>query len=41
MEEIADGKAYEGRRDLGNTFNPDGMRYKGDHTAMVELATEK
>ena len=29
MEEIADGSAYEGRRDLGNTQPGDGMRYKG------------
>lgn len=29
MEEIADGSAYEGRRDLGNTEPGDGRRYKG------------
>lgn len=29
MEEIADGSAYEGRLDLGNTHPGDGMRYKG------------
>lgn len=29
MEEIADGSAYEGRGDLGNTQPGDGMRYKG------------
>jgi len=29
MEEIADGSAYEGRHDLGNTQPGDGMRYKG------------
>lgn len=29
MEEIADGKAYEGRADLGNTHPGDGPRYKG------------
>lgn len=29
MEEIADGSAYEGRADLGNTQPGDGMRYKG------------
>ena len=29
MEEIADGSAYEGRRDLGNTQPGDGRRYKG------------
>jgi predicted chitinase len=28
-EEIADGHAYEGRRDLGNTHPGDGPRYKG------------
>ncbi|OZE11902.1 hypothetical protein CH255_09675 [Rhodococcus sp. 05-2255-2A2] len=29
MEEIADGSAYEGRRDLGNTQLGDGRRFKG------------
>ena len=29
MEEIADGSAYEGRKDLGNTNKGDGKRYKG------------
>lgn len=29
MEEIADGSAYEGRQDLGNTHPGDGRRYKG------------
>jgi len=29
MEEIADGSAYEGRRNLGNTQPGDGKRYKG------------
>ena len=29
MEEIASGKAYEGRADLGNTEKGDGTRYKG------------
>lgn len=29
MEEIADGSAYEGRKDLGNTNPGDGPRYKG------------
>jgi putative chitinase len=28
-EEIASGKAYEGRRDLGNTFKGDGIKFKG------------
>ena len=29
MKEIASGRAYEGRRDLGNTQSGDGVRYKG------------
>lgn len=29
MEELADGSAYEGRQDLGNTEPGDGPRYKG------------
>lgn len=29
MEEIASGKAYEGRKDLGNTSPGDGIKYKG------------
>jgi len=29
LEEIADGSAYEGRRDLGNVFPGDGKRFKG------------
>jgi putative chitinase len=29
FEEIASGRAYEGRRDLGNTQPGDGMRFKG------------
>jgi putative chitinase len=29
MEEYASGKAYEGRKDLGNTQPGDGKRYKG------------
>lgn len=28
-QEIASGQAYEGRRDLGNTFPGDGQRFKG------------
>ena len=28
-EEIASGEAYEGRKDLGNTFTGDGIRFKG------------
>ncbi len=29
MQEIADGSAYEGRKDLGNIFPGDGKKYKG------------
>ncbi|MCD1644171.1 hypothetical protein [Aurantimonas coralicida] len=29
MEEYASGRAYEGRKDLGNTVNGDGVRFKG------------
>ena len=29
VEEIASGDAYEGRKDLGNTFPGDGKRFKG------------
>jgi putative chitinase len=29
MKELASGDAYEGRKDLGNTQNGDGPRYKG------------
>lgn len=29
VREIASGAAYEGRKDLGNTQNGDGVRYKG------------
>jgi predicted chitinase len=29
MEEVADGRAYEGRKDLGNTQPGDGPRFKG------------
>ena len=29
VQEIASGKAYEGRKDLGNLFSGDGVRYKG------------
>lgn len=28
-QELASGKAYEGRKDLGNTSSGDGMKYKG------------
>ena len=29
MEEIASGEAYEGRKDLGNVYPGDGIRFKG------------
>lgn len=29
VKEIADGKAYEGRKDLGNVLTGDGVRFKG------------
>jgi putative chitinase len=29
VRELADGLAYEGRKDLGNVFNGDGVRFKG------------
>lgn len=29
VEEIASGRAYEGRKDLGNTFTGDGVKFKG------------
>jgi predicted chitinase len=29
MQELASGKAYEGRKDLGNTSPGDGVKYKG------------
>jgi Predicted chitinase len=29
VEEIASGKAYEGRKDLGNIYKGDGKKYKG------------
>lgn len=35
MEEYADGKAYEGRTDLGNTVPGDGPRYKGRGFPML------
>ena len=51
MEEIADGSAYEGRRDLGNTQPGDGRKFKGhgpiqitgryNHTKVSEWAYSK
>jgi predicted chitinase len=35
MEEIADGSAYEGRRDLGNIYQGDGKRFKGRGPIML------
>lgn len=35
MEEIADGSAYEGRQDLGNTQPGDGCRFKGHGPIQV------
>ncbi|MEC5323320.1 hypothetical protein [Aurantimonas sp. A3-2-R12] len=35
MEEYASGKAYEGRRDLGNTQHGDGVRFKGRGFVMI------
>ena len=29
IEELASGMAYEGRRDLGNIFKGDGVKFKG------------
>src|SRR5690606_36318146 len=51
MEELADGRAYEWRQDLGNVFAGDGPRFKGhgpiqitgrhNHTKVSEWAHSK
>lgn len=35
LHELASGKAYEGRKDLGNTKKGDGKRYKGCGCIMI------
>lgn len=39
VQELASGKAYEGRRDLGNTFKGDGVRFKG--RGLIQITGRK
>lgn len=39
VQELASGKAYEGRRDLGNTQIGDGVRYKG--RGLIQITGRK